>query len=555
MLRWFVVAVGGWLCCAGAALAQEDKSPLARFSSDASVVIRLSEFDKTLKQIAELVEAIQPGFGEQVEQQGGLIGVALSNPTLAGVDREEDWFIIVYASGEGEPNVVFAIPATDADAMKDAIDSKMTAVVDGDWVYYADKDKGVPEAVKAEDSIEENMSEEGDKLFYAGDLAIYINVAQLAEAYEDEIDAAQTQGHAAIEQLGEQLGPQGEQIKPMLAVYSTMLDKALAALGDAEELTIALNADKTGLKIEDYAVFEEDSSTSKALATHPRSKMALLGKLPGDSVGYLGISADIQALMQWGMKYNAEMLKDEAQKAAMTKALDGMKGVKFSGMATSFDIGDAATGLLKAVGVTECGPVDTLKKQMRAITKSMGTIEAPGLKQETTLAEDAETIGGTKIDVITMKQEVEDPQAAAFQTIAFGPDGMVARVAYLDKGYLQAFGGGKELMEAALKTYKSASATSPAVAFSKTLLPESNLVWMLDLPTLAVRGAKQAGNFEAQLPFDPSELDALEVAPSFMGGAIGIEKDAIRAKFSLPVENAQNIAKLVMFGVQKQQGQ
>lgn len=553
MFRWGLMLVGGLLCGSGAALAQ-DEGPLARFPSDVSAVIRLSEFDKTVGQIAELVDAIQPGFGDQVKEQGGLVGVALANPTLAGVDREEDWFVLIYASGEGEPNVVFAIPTTDAKAMQEALPETMESEVDGDWVYYAKKELGVPEAAKKEDSIEENMSEEGDKLFYAGDFAVYVNLAQLTEAYEEELTQAQAQGQEAIEQLETQLGPQAAQMKPMIAMYGQLLDKAMAGLGDAEEFTIALNANDKGLTIEEYGLFGEDSDTSKALAAHPRSKMTQLAKLPPTAIGYMGLSADMQKLMQWGLRYNAEMLADESQKAAMIKALDAMKNVKFSGMVNAFDIGDFETGLLRMVGLAECTPVETLKTQMRAITKSMGTIEAPGLKQETTLAEGAETIVGTKVDVVTMKQEFDDPNAAAFQPLAFGPEGMVSRIAYLDKGYLQTFGGGKAHMEAALTAYKSGSASANGpTAFNKTLLPESNLVWMVDLPTLAVRAAQHAGSFGAELPFEASELEGLGVGSSFMGGALAIEKDAIRGKFHLPVEHAQNIAKLVMFGIQKQQ--
>jgi len=554
MLRWTAV-VAGCLLWGTTTLRAEDEGPLTRFSSDAAVVVRLGAPEKTIGQVADLVDAIQPGFGDQVRQQGDMIGVAISNPTLAGVDKTEDWYLIVFADADGPPTAIFAIPATDPKALAEALPENLESEIDGDWVYYTDKNQGLPDELKDDDeSIDEAMSDEAGKLFDAGDLAIYINVEDLAETYKAQIEQAQDQAKAAIENLPNQLGPQGEQMKPALAMYTALLEKLVVAVGDGEELTIALNIDKTGLTVEDYGLFAEGSETAKTLAIHPVSKMAMLGKLPPSAIGYVGVSADLQKLMQWGLKYNVEMLQDESQKAALNKAIDGMKGIAFSGMVNSFDIGDAKSGLLKMVGLAECTPADKLKTQMRAISKSLGTIEAPGIKQETTVKEDAETISGQKIDVLTIKQELDDQNAAMIQTAMFGADGMVSRVAYLDKGYLQTMGGGKGAMEAALKSYKSpSSSASPAVAFQAKLLPMSNLTWMVDLPTLALRAAKVAGDFGANLPFEASELDGLEVTPSFMGGAVAIEKNAVRAKFTLPVDQAQNIAKLVMFGIQKQQ--
>lgn len=553
MLRWKLL-VAGLLLWGTAPLQAKDETPLASFSSDAAVVIRLAAPEKSIGQVADLVDAIQPGAGGQVRQQASMIGLAISNPTLAGVDQTEDWYLIIFAEADSPPTAVFAIPATDAKALAEALPENLESRIDGDWVYYTDKNQGLPEELGDKDeSIEEAMSDEADKLFFAGDLAIYINVADLAETYKEQLEQAEAQGKAAIENLPNQLGPQGEQMKPMIEIYTLMLEKLTAAVGDAEELTIALKADKTGLVIEDYGLFGEDSGTAKALATHPTSKMAILSKLPPSAIGYVGISADMQALIKWGMNYNMQLVQDEAKKEAVAKAINAMKSVSFSGMANSFDIGESQSGLMKMVVVSEVAPVSTLKTEMRAMTKNLGTIEAPGVKQETTLKEDAETIGGTKVDVISVKQELDDQNAAMIQTAMFGPEGMVSRIAYLDKGYVQTMGGGKGAMEAALKTYKAASSSSPATTFQATLLPMSNLTWMVDLPTLALRGAKVAGEFGAQLPFEASELDGLKVTPSFMGGAIAIEKNAIRAKFSLPVDNAKNIAKLVLFGIQKQQ--
>jgi hypothetical protein len=549
MVRFVPLSLG--LLFAGAsALRAADETPLDYFSSDAAVVVRLGAPEKTIERIAEMVDAIQPGAGAQITQQAGAIGVLISNPALAGVDQTKDWYIVVYAEGAGEPTAVFAIPTTDAKAMQEALPERFKSAVNGDWVYYTDKE--LPEEADDDDAISDNVSDEGAELLQASDIGLYVNVAQLTETYKTQLEDAEGKAREAIENLPNQV-PNGEQLKPVMGMYTLFFDKIVDAVGDAEELTVSFKMDKAGLVIEDICAFAEDSDTAKRLASHPTSKLPLLAKLPAGSLGYLGLSADMQKLMQFGMKMNIDMVEDEAKKAELQKAMDGFKSISFKTMVTAFDLGDTESGLFKSVGVVEATPADKLKAQMRSVAASMGSIETAGIKQETTVEKDAETIGGTKIDIVTVKQEVDDANAAKMQEILFGADGMKSRIAYNDKGYIQTMGGGKPAMEAALKGFGASSSTNAAVAFQKQLLPTSNVTWMLDLPSFAVKAAKLAPAFGANLPFEASELDGLGVEESYMGGAIGIEKNAIRAKFTLPTAQAQNIAKLVIFGIQKQQ--
>ena len=64
---------------------------------------------------------MQPGLGETVRQSAQGLGQAISVPSLAGVDRSRDWYVFTFMTPGEQPKVVFAIPTTDADELKQAI--------------------------------------------------------------------------------------------------------------------------------------------------------------------------------------------------------------------------------------------------------------------------------------------------------------------------------------------------------------------------------------------------------------------------------------------------
>src|SRR5262245_45452115 len=84
------------------------ENALDAISTDASVVIRLKSPSATIDKVAELVNQVVPGAGEEIKKNADGIGFAISNPTLAGVDKSADWWVAVYASADRqEPGVVF----------------------------------------------------------------------------------------------------------------------------------------------------------------------------------------------------------------------------------------------------------------------------------------------------------------------------------------------------------------------------------------------------------------------------------------------------------------
>ena len=187
------------------------KKALDAISTDASVVFRVKKPKATLEKLASLVDLVQPGFGGQVRTNGMAIGAAIANPTLAGVDMDNDWWVAVFASADStEPVIVYVIPGTDLKAMKEALGDEVQFIEHETWgVYTSDEDtaKDIAALLKGEgddESISTEMDKESTTAFNKGDLSVFVNISQLTEEYKDQLTAAQDKLKEALDNIPEE---------------------------------------------------------------------------------------------------------------------------------------------------------------------------------------------------------------------------------------------------------------------------------------------------------------------------------------------------------------
>jgi len=536
------LAVGG--------LASAADSPLSAFADTTDVVIRVKAPKTTVDKTASLVEAIQPGFGAMVRQNAVALGALISNPTLQGVDQTKDWYIAVISNGQEEPSVVFGIPVTNAEMAQSALGENLKSKVHGGWLFYSENEEALPASLTASAAIEATMKGEPTTVFDKGDIAVFVNLAHLVEAYGDEINAGIEQAKAGIAQIPAQPGMDPEATQK---IYSDMVDYVVQGVRDSVQVTVAFNVGAEGIAIEDYLSFTPKSPTAALLGEQKTSAMDLAAKLPADAVMIFGASGDTKRLIDWSMAMTKNMV---AQTPDASKALDtfmtGIKDLKFGAMvgALSFQPGDS--GLFRNVVVLEVDDAQKYKTLARSMSKSMGKIEAPGLKQETTLEADAESYGSAKADVVTIKQEYDDSadptgQARQMQALMFGPDGIQSRVVYQKDRFITTVGGGKEAMTEALKAVDSSTKSEAVATYRKGLIESPNLLCLVDVPGLVVQGMRVASGIPGvPLNINPAMLDSLKFDKSFMGFAAAAEKDAVRARTRIPVEQLRSLFSLVM---------
>ena len=536
---------------------QAAETPLGQVSKDADVVIRIRAFDRTVKNVAALANEIQPGAGDLVSQNATMFGLVLSNPALAGVDQTKDFYLVLFARPEGEPKALFVIPTTDGPALQKALPENYDSQVREDWVFYATKEHGVPEAVTEADSMESVIvRSEALEMLEESDIGLYVNVKHLAEVYADKIQAGRQKFEEQIQQGLKTPGV--ENAAGAVQILKLEADIAFQLLEDTDSIAIGINASKDGLEIADHLDFEEGSQVATFLEKHPTSKFKSLSKLGEGFPVYFGVSADFKSLAEMSGKILDAIYTDPAVQGALQESLKTLYETPVTSAVGSFDVASGGTGLLRTTGFYETKAAAELLDGARKMAAAMKSVKAAGVTSETQLKAEAETIGARKIDVMTVKQQVDPKQpGAAIQAmisgVMFGPNGLESRSTALADGFLQVQGGGKGAMEAALKAY---DASENSLSDEREgLAEEAHALLLLDLPGLVSNGLLAATSIPAiPLPIKKEAVEELQITRSYTAVSAVAEKHSLRFDVIVPTEQFRGVMKLVGLFQQLQGG-
>ena len=538
--------------------------PLEQFTNDVDVIMKLKEPDRSIEHVADMVNEIQPGLGQMVEQYASSLGMLVANPTMTGVDQTKDWYVGVYSNEQNPPTVVFAIPATEAEEMQDALGDSVVTVVHGGYVFYTENEYEIPTVTAGKTAMDE-MTDAARTVFSSGDVSLFVNVDHLTAVYEEQISLGQEQVSVGLDQMRAILAQgSGMNMDAIIDMYGSMAECIFQGLDDARSLTVAVNVGEEGVLIDEHLEFASSSTTSDFLGGMPTSEMANLEKLPAGSAFYYGVSGGVKELTKWGFEISAAMFQSNEDREKLGEILDSMEGLEFGPMVVSMSIGSVEGGLFKVAGIAEASPGDEVREAMRSATKSMQDIEFEGIgfRQEATIEEDAETYGNHTADIVTIKQEYDaamDPTGMQqkMQQIMFGSDGMQSRMLYLDDKYLTTMGGGQDAMRDLLAQIESSTSNDLGPA-RKSLLEESNFLVLIDLPSLTgqvLAAVAESEEIPIPIPVDRSTIESLNIVPSYLGFSMGAEPDSLRFRTSIPITQMQGIAKLAMFfvGIAQQQ--
>lgn len=550
---WLVVwSISGFAVSAASAADPADAVP-----DSASVVLRLKSPQTTLGKLGDFVDAVQPGAGAAVKGNLAMFGLAISNPGLAGVDVEKDWWSIVFAESRQRPALVFVVPTTDANAVKNALPP-------GFEFHSADKLAIYSDNAEALSKVRDRLSGTGTalwskidasskKLFDDSDLSVLVHLRQLTKAFETELQQAEPQLDAILNQIsGAVPDVQRAQIVPMLDMYRVLGKSAVQGVRDSQSLTLAVSVSKDAIRFEDRLQVSEGTATAKFFAAQPTSELSLMNRLPANKLLYVGFKADMAGMVDWSMNISKAWLgnSSDEQKAQFDAAAKEMRSLKWNEMAFYFSLDPMASGALRGASVMEVTPTAKMRELSHSMMKMMSEIKVPGLTQTMKLEPAAEKIGGVEVDRITMKQEVDsslDPLGIQkkIRDILFGEAGMQQLVLYQPTRALQTFGGDKSELEGLLASLASSTSNDTVrTAARKRLFEKANLVVLGDLARAVVNGVKIAAR-EKFLPFDAAVLDALELQPSFIGLAVACEPTAVRVQCEVPVAQAEGVAKVV----------
>ncbi len=546
----------------GAASAWGQETPIAAFPQDAGIIVRLKSPQKTLEKAGAFATKVDRQLGMQVQFAEPLLGMAISNPSLKGVDKNSDWWLAVFPVAEGDPGVVFCIPAGDADALKANVTGNYQFQSFGKWVLYTEHE---PTAEKLKQhiagrgkSISSEIDDTSQAVWGEGDLSVFINVPQLLKTYRKSFDEGVKQAGQALEQLPQSAPGQqgGLNMKAITDVYGNLFKKLVQALEDARGCTMAVVISENGISINEYALFAEGSQTAQTLAENKPTALDLVNQLPAGRLGYAGAEFDLGALVQFGMNMSLQMIAegDTEKEQKVKKLIAEFKELNFGGIAMSFGLGSPKDGAIRFASITE---VDQPQK-VRELTKSsgdlMGQQKVGGLTIKTTHEPAAETYGDLKADITRVKYEVDPQQQGAMQiqstiyNILYGPDGMTTRTFYLKDRVLQTVGGGKPDAQALLDSANGKQAVSDQPAFQtarKQLLPQANVIGLIDLPGLIASGIDMATQAGQPIQINQNDVKAIRGEPSFAGFTIATDGNGLKAKTIVPVRQVQGVFRAV----------
>lgn len=528
--------------------------PLDLIHKDASMVVRLQAPANTVKDVAAFIDKIQPGFGAIVQGQASGLGMAIENPTLAGVDMNRDWYVMLFASKQAPPVPVMVIPAADVDEFTAALGNRMAVATKDDYVVYS-PDSTVLEAVKsgfdsASASLSTVQSEGLLQDFQKGHLALLINSPALQTTFATELADAERMMELGLDELGREITQSGQPfpVEAMKAFYGSLGEWLIQAARDSTGAVIRLEASEVELRFDDRFVFKPSSATQKSLAKHPISPLELLSKLPADLQWYIAASADLDSVMDISKDMMNAFLTDEEAQKQFDKAFQAMKETRFQSLAGGFDLSASRKAALRYVGVIDADPTATLREAFAAMGESQ-EYQIAGITQKISYRKNAESVAGREVDLYEFTQTIPpemDPMGiqSAINNRLYGGNVISQRLVFDPTRMYQVLGGTPQDLEELLSATQSTD--SKLLEARKRLYAEANFVSITDVPNLLVQIATLVTEAPGlPIPISSEQLSELKVKTTYAGSCLSLADGEVNGRLNLPVEMFQEIVKAV----------
>jgi len=406
---------------------------------------------------------------------------------------------------------------------------------------------------------------------------------------------------AAME--AEEKAPQGPGPQGPPAMAKDMLTWLISLLGDVQSMTAALDVkpEAAGLAV-DVQLGENTPLVAVAAASLPIENYK--GGLPLSDrlvlAGWMRLDwGKAAAPMKTIVKPLVDIMAARADEAArkniadMWAMYDQWAAVMGTDVAVAMEPAPAGQGMYRmAETFTVKDPAEYARLKVKMMTSSKDLMRAmmgqlggmpggPMMKMDVDFKEAAETIEGVPVDLMKMKMEMQLPpdappeaqaQLKAMMDATYGPEGMMMRLALIDKTAVFVIGD-TEAMARAIKAVRGQApdlSTNPQVAAAVGRLPKgacaggvisfANLMYMT--MSMTDRMMSQTMPPEIQEAAKKANLPALEAPPaadlstvsgSVKGRALHMELSVPQADVRSAVQVAKRASQRIMWVIQQQQ--
>ncbi len=540
------------------------ENPLDMIPASASVIVRLQAPETMIEELGSFIDKVQPGFGNVAKAQlMPALGQAISNTSLDGVDITRDWYVAIFIDEDKEPKSVLLIPTTDVAEVKEAMGSAFEFIEKNGWLVCTNVDQYHDEFKKClsgeADSVSKKFDERTKAALMSGHLCAAVNVGAVRQAFEEELSSAEGRLEDLIQAMGQQIKAASPETDMgyVLDMYRDMGKLVLQGAQDSNSAVISIRVTNKALQIDQLLTVDENSKTDAFFRTQPVGDMARLGSIPEGLPGYAAVHADPAIMLDWSERVMSSMFKDKEQKEKATQSLAIMRKAKFGTIAGGGDLLPDEDAALRYFAMSEISPSSVVLDAFKAMGSGM-EYEIAGIVQKQSFEMNAEKIDGQSVNVFRMQQTMPpslDPTGMqkAINEKMYGPDGIVQRIVVKDDVALQTMGGGTDSMKQ-LMTAKNWS--DPLLLEARARQHEkANLIMLVDVPNMVQKFATLIlGLGVIPFPIQPEQLDGLEIAPSYSGFSLAVEKQRATARTCVPVETFQGFVQIGIF-VQQLRGQ
>lgn len=552
------ISVAGFLCLTTLLGSQSAvaATPKDAVPDSASIVVRWKAPQDSWGKIADIVDWVQPGYGDIVKGYLPATGQLIGVDYMKGVELDKDIWAVVFAEPQSIPTVVIVVSTKDADTVKGALPEGYHIHAADGFVAYSDDKESLDEVTSRIDgsgrSIWSKIDGESIKTFEAGDLSLLINIKQLAEDFADDLKEADARIDGAIDQILE-IFPEDQkpQMTAAFDLYRQLGKSIVASIPDLDSYAGGLEFTKAAIRYQDHLQVKSGSATSKFLAAQPAKELSLVNRLPAGQMAYMGLGLDMSKLIEWSMSMTPKMFPNlgKEQVEVFEKAAKEMATLKYGESAYSIGVADGNPAI-RVAAVSEVTPVERARELARKVTGALEKIVTPDMTQTTKLETGIDKINGAEVDRVTIVQEYDAKNPGAetiqrIQKIMLGENGMQQYFFYSGNKMYQSFGGGvAELKQVYDAVNAKAPSKSDVIESRKRFAAKSNVLVLTDLSNIALVALKFIGK-ENVLPVNTAPLDDLKFEPSFIGYTLSFTPTSAKAQFEFPVVQAQNIATIV----------
>lgn len=550
-----------WTLAAALGQTPAEAAWLKALPADAEVVMHVRSVAGVRDDAGAMLKAMSPMLAEQAEPALAMAVDHLKEQFGEPATQSEFLFTMRLPKADdlqGQPAFAIVIPAKNADAIVKSLGDAKPEKLDGGYesvtgkngetIYFYKGDgflafgPGKDDMVKAiaakpSESFAGKAAPDSQKLLFAGDVGLYINLAAVQTTYAEQIAQGEEQFMAMLDQAGAQM--QGGQIEQAKALYSTLFQ----TIKVAESLTLSIDADKAAFDLSGLLTVKADSDSAKTLKSAKLGNAAELAKLPANEMAYMYINFDPNG-MEGLMKLNmANIAGGQGDEAVMKKTMEALKA---AGRQETI----ASMSLAKPVSVVSLTTAEHPEKALEAAKVSLANMkEASPFMKDVKVEENAFEYKGFKFAKATMAMDFEkmageqgagNPEAVEMMKRILG-DGVITTY-YGNDGNRTASivadseADAKAKLDAALDGSNSIGATPAYKALRSKLPSEVGGLVMFNAQEMVTQIAGMIGRLtggEFKMPSMPKETALLGM--SFAATPAGYRFDVVVPSDAVPV--------------------